>query len=107
MTLVTVASVFCIIFLESDKVGEKLIWSTFVVSGFLLYEPVKTLSDGRLFQGLGVGLQIAELLGLFEHKKGYEEDLEKERASVIASIKSPPDSVVSETQCNNEREGFI
>jgi len=92
----SIATVFIIAFFESDKVGDQLVWATFVVTGFLVYEPFIRISDGRSFQTLGLVLLIGEVLSLSGHKKEYEEDIEKERSSVLASIISPPESTKSD-----------
>jgi len=92
----SIAAVLIIVFFESRKLGDRLIWATFVVLGFLTYEPFIPISDSRLFQAVGVSLLIYEVLGLFGHKKEYEEDMEKERSSVLASINSRSESTNSD-----------
>jgi hypothetical protein len=36
LTLMTVGTVVCIGYFEKEKVGKRLVWSTFIVQGFLL-----------------------------------------------------------------------
>ena len=38
LTLLTAGSVVCIVLFERDKLGKRVVWSTFIVQGFLLYK---------------------------------------------------------------------
>ena len=93
---ISIAAVCIIAFFEPAKVSDQLVWATFVITGLLMYEPFIPISDSRLFQTVGVSLLVAEILGLSGHKKEYEEDMEKERSSVLASITSRSESTKSD-----------
>jgi hypothetical protein len=91
LTLLTGGSVACIVVFERDKLGRRIVWSTFIVQGILLYHLSHDPVDCRIFQLAGIADQIAEIYGIYERKsffRHYDPAMNPEERRLVESSKS-------------------
>jgi hypothetical protein len=72
LTMMTVSSIVLISVHERERLGMKLVWSTFVVQGFLLYSLISSVADWRCFQFWGVVDQFLEIHGIYDDINDYQ-----------------------------------
>jgi hypothetical protein len=90
MVGLNIAALLSIIFVEKDKIGDHLIWVILIVIGIGLYKSYTDCVDKRFLQQLVVWILVSELVGLYKHKKLYEDDMEgnaeKAKADIFISL---------------------